>query len=307
MEENKNQFEGQAGMPLAQPAQNSSEVVTPGATGITDENILPETEAAATETINPTQAKEMEVHHHGHVHEKKKWKEYLFQFLMLFLAVFCGFLAEYQLEHKIERDREQQFISSLLEDLAEDTLAFSATIKSYGETQKRNDTLIGLLSSKDVKSHGSLLYYLGRSASRSVRLAIHDATIQQLRNSGGLRLIRNQKVSKATIEYYNRLVFINYLQQIEDSETSEYRKMATEVFHPVLFNGIVIESNNTIIIPPGNPALLTYDSKILFRIAGMVSYIRNTQMGLAKAETEMQTAAQKLIELITNEYNLENE
>ena len=47
----------------------------------------------------PKQATEtMEVHHHGHVHEKKKWKEYLFQFLMLFLAVFCGFLAEYQLE-----------------------------------------------------------------------------------------------------------------------------------------------------------------------------------------------------------------
>jgi hypothetical protein len=85
MEENKNQFEGQAGMPLAQPAQNYSEVVTPGATGISDENILPETEAAAKETINPTQATDMEVHHHGHVHEKKKWKEYLFQFLMLFL------------------------------------------------------------------------------------------------------------------------------------------------------------------------------------------------------------------------------
>jgi hypothetical protein len=85
MEENKNQLEGQAGMPLAQPTQNYSEVVTPGATEITDENILPETEAPATENINPTQAKEMEVHHHGHVHEKKKWKEYLFQFLMLFL------------------------------------------------------------------------------------------------------------------------------------------------------------------------------------------------------------------------------
>ena len=89
MEENKNQLEGQAGMPLAQPAQNYSEVVTPGATGITDENILPETEAAATETINPTQATDMEVHHHGHPakggKKKKKWKEYLFQFLMLFL------------------------------------------------------------------------------------------------------------------------------------------------------------------------------------------------------------------------------
>jgi hypothetical protein len=80
--------------------------------------------------------------------------------------------------------------------------------------------------------------------------------------------------------------------------------MATEVFHPVLFNDIVIESTNTIIMPPGNPALLTYDSKILFRIAGMVSYIRNTKLGLAKAETEMQTEAQNLIRLIKEEYHL---
>lgn len=27
------------------------------------------------------QTNTMEVHHHGHVHEKKKWKEYLFHFL----------------------------------------------------------------------------------------------------------------------------------------------------------------------------------------------------------------------------------
>ena len=44
----------------------------------------------------------MEVHNHGHVHEQKKWKEYVFQFFMLFPAVFCEYLAEYQLEHKIE-------------------------------------------------------------------------------------------------------------------------------------------------------------------------------------------------------------
>ncbi len=44
------------------------------------------------QTTNPKpQTETMEVHHHGHVHEKKKWKEYLSQFLMLFLAVFCGF------------------------------------------------------------------------------------------------------------------------------------------------------------------------------------------------------------------------
>ena len=191
-----------------------------------------------------------------------------------------------------------------MEDLAEDTSALSATIFSYGESQKRNDTLIHLLSSADVKKFGASLYHLGRRASRSGRIAINDATIQQLKNSGGLRLIRKEKVSKAIIEYYNKLVFINYLQKIEDDEIMEYRKMATEIFHPVLFNNIVDESSNTVIVPTGNPALLSYDSKILYRIAGMVSYIRNTRIGLAKAETDMRTAAIDLIQLIKNEYRL---
>ena len=280
------------------------EEITPG-----EETALHIAETVTSElpTLNqqPQTKQNMEIHHHTHPgHHKKKWTDYFWEFLMLFLAVFCGFLAEYQLEHKIERDREKQFIYSILEDLKEDTLALSATIKSYLESQYKNDTLIRLLSSEDVKNQGSALYYLGRSASRSTRLAIHDATIQQLKNSGGLRLIRKGIVSKAIIEYYNRLVFVDYLQKIEDDEIMEYRKMAIDIFHPVLFNAIVQESNNIITRPPGNPTLLTYDPKILFRIAGMVSYIRNTRIGLAKQEAEMKTAANDLIHLIKNEYPL---
>ena len=245
----------------------------------------------------------MEVHAHTHT-ARKKWTHYFWEFLMLFLAVFCGFLAEYQLEHKIEKDREKQYINSILEDLTEDTSSLSATIKSYLESQEKNDTLIRLLSSEDVKNQGSALYYLGRAASRSARLAIRDATIQQLKNSGGLRLIRKAKVSKAIIEYYNRLIFIDYLQKIEDDEIMEYRKMAVDVFHPVIFNDMITESNDTIIRPTDNPALLTYDSKMLLRIAGMISYIRNTRIGLAKLETEMNIAAHDLIRLIKKEYHL---
>ena len=56
--------------------------------------------------------------------------------------------------------------------------------------------------------------------------------------------------------------------------------------------------------PPGNPALLTYESKVLLRIAGMISYITNTKLGLLKAEVEMKKAAIELIQLIKNEYKL---
>jgi hypothetical protein len=244
----------------------------------------------------------MEVNAHTHT-PRKKWTHYFWEFLMLFLAVFCGFLAEYQLEHKIEKDREQQYIQSILEDLREDTLVLSDNINQFNEHLDRNDTLIRLLNSPDVKDHGSDLYYLGRRASRSVRLAIHDATIQQLKSSGGFRLIRNQKVSKAIIEYYNRLLFIDYLQAIAFNGADEYRKMAIDIFHPVLFNDIVM-ADNTIMRPPGNPALLTYEPKILIRLSGMVSFLRNTKLGLAKAELEMRDAANGLIHLTKMEYKV---
>src|SRR4026207_773551 len=132
----------------------------------------------------------MEVHHHSHLASgerhtpRKKWTHYFWEFLMLFLAVFCGFFAEYQLEHKIEKDKERQYIYSLLEDLYEDTVALITTINEFDGHLKRNDTLIKLLTSNDVKNHSSDLYYLGRRASRSVRLALHDFTIQQMKSSG---------------------------------------------------------------------------------------------------------------------------
>jgi hypothetical protein len=250
----------------------------------------------------------MEVHHHTHTAAgvtSKKWTHYFWEFLMLFLAVFCGFLAEYQLEHQIEKERERQYIQSVLEDLREDTVVLSNNINQLNEQVKISDTLIRLLNSPDIKDHGSDLYYLGRRASRSVRLAIHDATIQQLKNSGGFRLIRNQRISKAIIEYYNRLVFIDYLQAILFDEADEYRKMAIDIFHPVLFNDIV-RANNTIVRPPGNPALLTYERKTLIRLTGMVAYIRNSKFGLVKAQEEMRDAAKELIRLIKLEYKIKH-
>ena len=244
----------------------------------------------------------MEVHAHSHT-ARKKWTHYIWEFLMLFLAVFCGFLAEYQLEHKIEKDREKQYIESLLEDLHEDTITLTETIDEYEGHRKRNDTLVKLLTGAEVKDRGADLYYFARRASRSVRLALHDFTIQQMKSSGGFRLIRKHKVSKAVIEYYNRLVFIDYLHGIESNETDEYRKMATDVFHPLQFSSIV-GVDNVVMRPLGNPALLTYEPKVLLRIAGMISYITNTKLGLLKAEVEMKKAAIELTQLIKNEYKL---
>ena len=176
----------------------------------------------------------MEVHHHAHT-ARQKWTHYFWEFLMLFLAVFCGFLAEYLLEHKIEHDREKQFIGSLLEDISQDTTMFNEVANNLKSNVERMDSLKYLLCSDDLKTRGSDLYYLGRRASRGAWLTLHDRTIQQMKNSGGFRLIRNEKVSKAIIEYYNRLLFIERIQDIDMSETNVFREIAIEVFQPVIF------------------------------------------------------------------------
>ena len=249
----------------------------------------------------------MEVHAHTHPStssgHRKKWTHYFWEFLMLFLAVFCGFLAEYQLEHKIEKEKEKQFIHNLLNDLKEDRSVLRKNISVFTERRVWNDTLMRLLYSPDIKVHGADIYYFARNASRSIRLAIHDATYQQLKNSGGFRLIRNQKVAKAIVEYYNRTVFIDYLQQIEDNEIGEYRLLITEIFHPEVFRNM-ITPDNKIVKPAGNPALLTYDSKTLLKLAGLVSYISNTKLGLLIAQADMQQAATKLTDLIITEYRI---
>ena len=245
----------------------------------------------------------MEVHAHTHT-ERKKFTHYLWEFLMLFLAVFCGFLAENIREHQIEHQRERKFINNLVEDLGQDTITFTKNINELSSTIQKDDSLVQILNSPDVKNYGASLYYMGRLSSRSYTLAINDATIQQLKNSGGFRLISNDEVTKKIMEYYNRLVFINYLQNVELLESEDYRKLAIDVFDPVIFNSIISTGDSSIMRPSGNPVLLTYDAQVLRRLSGTVSYHRSAKLAISQSQIAMKKAAIELITFIQKEYHL---
>lgn len=237
-------------------------------------------------------------------HQPKKWKAYILEFLMLFLAVFLGFLAENLREGLAEEQREIKFIKNLVEDLKQDTVVFTKNAHDFKLILEKDDSLVQLLNSPDVKKYGTELYYTGRLSTRSVHLTINDATFQQLENSSEFRLISNDEVSKKITEYYNRTNFINYLQQLQLIESEDYRKLAIDVFDPVIFNSM-ISADNSVLRPSGNPALLTYDRQDLRRLSGMVSYHRNSKFALSKSQDDMKKAAADLIALIKKEYLLE--
>lgn len=155
---------------------------------------------------NPTfnQSENMEVHHHAHdpasPHPKKSWKSYIWEFLMLFLAVFCGFLAEYKLEHMIEDDRERVYIRSMIEDLEADTSNLSETISQFNYFERYSDTVLAMYP-KIAKEYNDTLYrnlFLMRGFPDFVYT---DRTMQQLKNSGNMRLIRCKAAADGIMNY----------------------------------------------------------------------------------------------------------
>jgi hypothetical protein len=246
----------------------------------------------------------METHAH-HLHEApgKGWKHYLFEFLMLFLAVTAGFFVENEREHLVEHQREKQFIRSMVIDLERDKKALDILVTSFKGNSARLDTLIKLLSNPQVKEYGADLYYFGKWSTRSPRFPINDRTIQQMKNSGGFRLIRNEPASAAIVNYYNMMNQVEELQNIDYDNTIEYKRTAIEVFNPTVFESMLSAENN-ISRPVGNPALLTYDPKYLVRLAGTVSYMKTARNALALQYKKMRETSEDLMLLLKKEYRL---
>src|SRR5579862_1202145 len=138
----------------------------------------------------------MEVHHHPDLHQKKKkFKEYFLEFLMIFLAVTLGFFAEQIRESFSDRSREKEYMKLMVEDLRSDTVLLSSNIRLRQQRNKMIDSLIFLLTSPFIKENGNSIYFFARSISPPMNLFPNDRTIQQLKSSGSLRLIRDLKVS----------------------------------------------------------------------------------------------------------------
>jgi hypothetical protein len=179
----------------------------------------------------------MEVHTHTHT-SRKKWTHYFWEFLMLFLAVFCGFLAENYREHVVEHQREKVLMKSMLKDLHADTIFFSQMVRGISEYNAHLDSLITLIKTHpDLNSFAKEIYQQQVWISLYYKAVYSDRTIEQLKNSGNFRLIRNTAVSDAIIQYdgYVR----NFVISMQDEGLLEHWKnvdsYSTGIFKAAVF------------------------------------------------------------------------
>ena len=255
----------------------------------------------------------MEVHHHPHLASgethtpRKKWTHYFWEFLMLFLAVTLGFFVENQREHYIEHQREKQFIKSLFNDIISDTANIAKIINARTVKEQMLDSISNMMNSPRPANFIKQIYPYAVLNGRTLpyRFVPNDGTMQQLKNSGALRLIRNRAVVDSIGKYDINVRNILGQYAVEENQIEHYRSAAAKIFDALFFGQMLDENAAVVRAPPENTSFQPYSSRELsewnYRVYGLNGINKANRRDLRLLLKQ----ATELLELLKKKYHLE--
>jgi hypothetical protein len=262
----------------------------------------------------------MEVHKHPHhVTHKKKWTEYLLEFLMIFFAVTLGFYAENIRERSSDSGREKEYMRSMIEDLKQDTMNCRIVVNQNATIVRGLDTLIlHLLKPLHDQDNINLIYaYCIKYRYSTPEVHFSERTMSQLKNSGGLRLVKKRDVSDALSAYDQGIRFcdrqrdqaLHYYGVLDETELSLFDFGPIKPLWNSLFNADVLSMP----IPTmaqyiaGKVHLQTTGESLLKKYMNGIIY---DQVAIATYDNDLTAQSNKavsLIELIQKKYALKDE
>ena len=247
----------------------------------------------------------MEVHQHTHT-PRKKWTHYLWEFLMLFLAVFCGFLAENLREHFIEQKREKQYVISFIEDLKSDISNYNRQIRYRTISQNRADSLVILLLSPERNKHVDSIYVCVERVGRGNLFFYSDRTIQQLKNSGDMRLIRNQVASNLIMQYDQLVRDMQHFELIREEILTRFRETSSYILDAAIFYSMTDTSSEmSINSPKGNSKLFSDNPETINRLCYWANRFRIANQQVIVKQTDLKNSAIRIMEFLRKVYKLE--
>ena len=252
----------------------------------------------------------MEVHQHTHPAiggTRKKWSHYFWEFLMLFLAVFCGFLAENQREHVIEHQRAKVYAANLNEELKKDTARLNYLITRLKFISSKLDTFC--LYSKEKKQQNitpGMLYYYASYVTNVSYFSPHDATIEQLKGSGNLRIMSN-KTAHEISEYDNKIRELEREYSLSNSEFEKIETLHFKIFDLYLMETLLPDPDkidrDSIFLD--NALEVRKDDEMMKEYTGWIKFEANIYTYQIKEFLEpLKQKAESLLELLKKEYHL---
>ena len=251
----------------------------------------------------------MEVHHHAHT-PRKKWTHYFWEFFMLFLAVTLGFFVENQREHYIEGRREKKYMQNLLHDLARDTVNYNLSIAFRLERERQARQLITILYSPDIDKHLADLYYFARQMPRMNTVFYStDATMNQLKNSGALRLIKKTEIADSIVAYNAAMEAYAENRKTEIETRIAYREAVGDVFDASVLLSMIDSAGDdldkTVLPPTVVKPLITENRQTINHLCTLVHFLYSQSIIGRKALHRYKDQASRLIALLKKEYHVE--
>ena len=226
---------------------------------------------------------------------------------MLFLAVTLGFLVENQREHYIEHKREVEYIHSMIEDLKEDTGSFKQLIQINLVANEKIDTLIALLKGKERNTFAKKIYYMARTIPLfDEDLVLQNKTFEQLKGSGGLRLIRNIQTQNKIGAYYQNNKFIETgFSPMQFQNRRDLFQTFDELFDATIMQEIMRSPREMpTSIPDNQFKLLSDDPKVINRFCTRYHVMYSTKRVTSNFAKYLSNEASELIKYLQNEYHM---
>ena len=286
------------------PAEENFTPESPPEEAASGQDIVALTAAETSHTSIQTAAEDMEVHH-AHLHHKKKWQDYLFEFFMLFLAVSSGFFVENLREHYVEHERAKEYAAMLRKDLQADTAIINIIVRFRIQQKKNLDTLSNIIKTTPYEKIDQQQFLrLSKSAGQYLHLLSSNGTLQQLKSSGSLRYFSDTSLVYALTSYEEDLKHADYVQNEESQHCAE-RVIPFKFKH---FNDTFKDTSLSVAASKNFPqtGLVDFDKNTMMEFYNLLSKCTwyNEVLGYNSFEPHKNKAT-GIIEMLEKEYHLQ--
>jgi hypothetical protein len=157
----------------------------------------------------------------------------------------------------------------------------------------------------DHKNKGNDVYYYARNLTRPQYFSPNDRTLQQLKNSGALRLIRKIRVSDSIMSYDQHLRYLMTLSEDERGIRDNFRDLVGSVFDgKTLYSQIDTADFANYNRPAGHPVLFMQDPASINKVISSAQYLKTVVRGVRVRQERLKASAADLLTFLQKEYHL---
>ncbi len=249
----------------------------------------------------------MEIHHYPHV-GRKTFMQYFLEFILIFLAVMLGFFGENLREKIADHSKEKEYIISMIEDARIDTANIRQAIELNNNRIRQLDSLSWMCNSYNTgkNSDAEIYRHFKPGLIHPAFVAPTERTMQQLKNAGGMRLIRSKTSVDIIVLYDDAAKKLVDQQAYYELYQNKSIDIGSHLFDFQRYLGFGASDSNlrTFTDLDTSVRLLNYSRENLVQFANIVEVYAGIVHFYNVRLQEMHEHAVRLIQTLQQEYHL---